>query len=131
MTSLVPLIETTRGDTTECLHFGAVAVTRGRVLASVGAPSWLSFFTRSTLKALQALPFMESGTLGEFCGASYARLKVIAWISRAAHSAVRQPSSTPARGIAMAAVKQKPANACRLRTMRLSNRMAPPPPHAT
>ena len=61
MTSLVPLIETTRGGTPECLHFGAVAVsdTRGRVLASAGDPHWLTF-TRSTLKALQALPFMEA-----------------------------------------------------------------------
>ena len=61
MTSLVPLIETTRGGTPECLHFGAVAVTdtQGRVLASAGDPHWLTF-TRSTLKALQALPFMEA-----------------------------------------------------------------------
>jgi L-asparaginase II len=62
MTSLVPLVETTRGGTTECLHFGAIAVTdtAGRVLASAGDPNWLTF-TRSTLKALQALPFMEAG----------------------------------------------------------------------
>ena len=62
MTSLVPLIETTRGGTSECLHFGAVAVTdtQGRVLAHAGDPQWLTF-TRSTLKALQALPFMQSG----------------------------------------------------------------------
>ena len=61
MTSLVPLIETTRGGTPECLHFGAVAVTdtTGRVLASAGDPHWFTF-TRSTLKALQALPFMEA-----------------------------------------------------------------------
>jgi L-asparaginase II len=61
MTSLVPLIETTRGGTPECLHFGAVAVTdtQGRVLASAGHPHWLTF-TRSTLKALQALPFMQA-----------------------------------------------------------------------
>lgn len=61
MTSLVPLIETTRGGTPECLHFGAVAVTdtQGRVLAHAGDPRWLTF-TRSTLKALQALPFMEA-----------------------------------------------------------------------
>ena len=61
MTSLVPLIETTRGGTPECLHFGAVAVTdtQGRVLAHAGDPHWLTF-TRSTLKALQALPFMQA-----------------------------------------------------------------------
>jgi L-asparaginase II len=61
MTSFVPLIETFRGGTLECTHFGAVAVvdTRGRVLAHAGDAHWLSF-TRSTLKALQALPFMEA-----------------------------------------------------------------------
>ncbi|MEJ6021046.1 asparaginase [Ramlibacter sp. PS4R-6] len=62
MTSLVPLIETMRGGTRENVHFGAVAVcdTRGRVLASAGDAQWLTF-TRSTLKAMQALSFMESG----------------------------------------------------------------------
>jgi len=62
MESLVPLIETFRGGTLECTHFGAVAVvdTQGRVLAQAGDPHWVSF-TRSTLKALQALPFVRGG----------------------------------------------------------------------
>ena len=62
MTSLVPLIETTRGDTAECLHFGAVAVAdvHGTVLEQAG-DAHLVTFTRSTLKALQALPFMQAG----------------------------------------------------------------------
>jgi L-asparaginase II len=62
MPSLVPLIETYRGDTLENVHFGAVAVcdTQGRVLASAGDPHWTTF-TRSTLKALQALSFMQAG----------------------------------------------------------------------
>jgi L-asparaginase II len=62
MTSLVPLIETYRGGTLECIHFGAVAVTdtQGRVVAQAGDAHWRSF-TRSTLKALQALPFVEAG----------------------------------------------------------------------
>ncbi len=62
MTTLVPLIETTRGDTLENRHFGAVAVTdaQGRVLARAGDPHWLTF-TRSTLKPFQALPFVRSG----------------------------------------------------------------------
>ena len=56
-----PLIELTRGSTLECLHFGAVAVvnTRGQVVAQAGNPHWLTF-SRSTLKALQALPFMQA-----------------------------------------------------------------------
>jgi L-asparaginase II len=62
MNSLVPLVETFRGGTLENTHFGAIAVcdTRGRVIASAGDAHWMTF-TRSTLKALQALPFMESG----------------------------------------------------------------------
>jgi len=62
MAALVPLIEATRGDTAECLHFGAVAVAdvHGTVLAQAGDPRFVTF-TRSTLKALQALPFMQAG----------------------------------------------------------------------
>ncbi|MBG9388610.1 asparaginase [Caenimonas aquaedulcis] len=62
MTSLVPLIELYRGGTLESTHFGAVALvdTQGRLLASAGDPM-RTVFTRSTLKALQALPFMQAG----------------------------------------------------------------------
>ena len=57
-----PLIEMTRGGTLENQHFGSVAVvnTRGELQAYAGDPHWLTF-TRSTLKALQALPFVEAG----------------------------------------------------------------------
>ncbi|TFZ07031.1 asparaginase [Ramlibacter henchirensis] len=67
MSSLVPLIDTFRGGTLECRHFGVVAVadTTGRVLAHAGDPHWLTF-TRSTLKALQALPFVEGGGPAHF-----------------------------------------------------------------
>ena len=62
MSSLVPLVELLRGGTLECVHFGAVAVAdaQGKVLAHAGDPQWVAF-TRSTLKALQALPFMQAG----------------------------------------------------------------------
>jgi L-asparaginase II len=62
MRALVPLIESYRGGTLESVNFGAVAVcdSQGRLVASAGDPQWLTF-TRSTLKPLQALPFMESG----------------------------------------------------------------------
>lgn len=65
--SFVPLIELTRGGTLECQHFGAVAVVnaQGRLLARVGDADWLTF-SRSTLKALQALPFMEGGGARKF-----------------------------------------------------------------
>lgn len=58
----IPLIERTRGGITECTHFGAVAVvnTRGQLVAQAGDPHHRTF-TRSTLKALQALPFVEGG----------------------------------------------------------------------
>ena len=62
MTPLVPLIELLRGGTPESVHFGAVAVAdaQGKVLARAGDPHRITF-TRSTLKALQALPFMQAG----------------------------------------------------------------------
>ena len=51
----------TRGGTLENQHFGSVAVvnTQGKLLAHAGDPQWMTF-TRSTLKALQALPFVEA-----------------------------------------------------------------------
>ena len=57
-----PLIELTRNGISECFHAGALAVTdtEGRVIAQVGNPHWLCF-TRSTLKALQTLPLVQSG----------------------------------------------------------------------
>ena len=65
--SYVPLIELTRGGTSECLHLGAVAVvnTQGQVLAHAGDPHWQTF-TRSTLKALQALPLVSGGGVQQF-----------------------------------------------------------------
>ena len=65
--NLVPLIELSRGGTLECLHFGAVAVVNrhGKLLAQAGDPHWLTF-SRSTLKALQALPFMEAQGPAQF-----------------------------------------------------------------
>jgi L-asparaginase II len=67
MDALVPLLEQHRGGTLENIHFGAVAVSNaaGRIVASAGDAHWLTF-TRSTLKALQALPFMEGGGPAHF-----------------------------------------------------------------
>ncbi|MDE2605224.1 MAG: asparaginase [Burkholderiales bacterium] len=67
MDALVPLVETLRGGTRECLYFGALAVvdTQGRVHAHAGDPHWPTF-TRSTLKPLQALPFVEGGGVRHF-----------------------------------------------------------------
>ena len=62
-----PLIQLSRGGLTECVHFGAIAVVNARdeLQAFVGKPHMMSF-TRSTLKALQALPFMQAGGAQEF-----------------------------------------------------------------
>ena len=63
----VPLIELTRNGTLECQHIGSVAVvnTQGKLLAHAGDAHWLTF-SRSTLKALQALPFVEAGGPQQF-----------------------------------------------------------------
>lgn len=65
--NLAPLIQLTRGGTPECLHFGAVAVvnSNGALQAFAGDPHLVTF-TRSTLKALQALPFVEAGGPSQF-----------------------------------------------------------------
>ena len=65
--NLVPLIQLNRGGTLECLHFGAVAVVnkQNKLLAQAGDAHWLTF-SRSTLKALQALPFMQAGGPRQF-----------------------------------------------------------------
>jgi L-asparaginase II len=61
------LIQTDRAGVSECQHFGAVAVVDadGRLLASAGNPSQLTF-TRSTLKPFQALPFVKQGGIEHF-----------------------------------------------------------------
>ena len=62
-----PLIQLSRGGMTECVHFGAIAVVNARdeLQAFAGNPH-MQNFTRSTLKALQALPFMQSGGAKNF-----------------------------------------------------------------
>jgi len=64
---VAPLVEVTRGDQVESLHFGAVAVVnaRGKLLYHAGDPQLLTF-TRSTLKPFQALPFRRGGGLAHF-----------------------------------------------------------------
>jgi L-asparaginase II len=67
MDTFVPLIEHTRAGLLECRHLGAVALvnTQGKLLAQAGDPYW-NGFTRSTLKALQALAFMQGGGDAQF-----------------------------------------------------------------
>jgi len=63
----VPLVVTTRGGLVECVHFGSIAVvdTQGKLIAGAGDPTALNF-TRSALKPLQALPFVEAGGMSRF-----------------------------------------------------------------
>jgi len=62
MNSFTSLIQSLRGEALESVNFGSVAVVdlTGEVLAHAGDPHFQTF-TRSTLKALQALSFVQSG----------------------------------------------------------------------
>ena len=63
----VPLAEVVRGGAVESVHYGAVAVVDrdGNVLHRAGDPHALTF-TRSSLKPLQALPFVAGGGAEHF-----------------------------------------------------------------
>lgn len=63
----VPLTVATRGDAIESVHFGSVAVVdaEGRLLFGCGDP-YVNTFTRSTLKPLQAIPFVRDGGVERF-----------------------------------------------------------------
>ncbi len=63
----VPLAVVTRGDATESVHYGSVAVVDadGRVIYAAGDPEFLTT-TRSTLKPLQALPLVAGGGVERF-----------------------------------------------------------------
>jgi len=63
----VPLSIVTRGDATDSVHYGSVAVVdaAGRLLFSAGDPHYLTT-TRSALKPLQALPFVARGGAEHF-----------------------------------------------------------------
>ena len=58
----VPLVEVTRGNIVESVHFGAYYVVNswGREIACGGNPQLLTF-PRSSMKPFQALPFIERG----------------------------------------------------------------------
>jgi L-asparaginase II len=57
-----PVLEVTRGEIVESIHFGAAAVvdSNGRLLASLGDPKGVTFL-RSSAKPFQALPLIERG----------------------------------------------------------------------
>lgn len=62
MAGYQPILEVTRGNIVESIHFGAAAVvdSGGRLLAWLGDPQTITFL-RSSAKPLQTLPFIERG----------------------------------------------------------------------
>lgn len=62
-----PLVEVTRGERVESIHYGAVAVVdvRGDLVARAGDP-YLTTYLRSTAKPFQLLPLVESGAADYF-----------------------------------------------------------------
>ncbi|HEY8623521.1 MAG TPA: asparaginase, partial [Casimicrobiaceae bacterium] len=62
-----PLASVSRGNATESVHYGSVAVVdaQGRLLFSAGDPEFLTT-TRSALKPLQALPLVAGGGVESF-----------------------------------------------------------------
>ena len=66
-----PIAVTTRGGRVECVHYGSVAVVdqAGKLVASIGDPGALNF-TRSSLKPLQAHPFIQDGGAEKFAFSS-------------------------------------------------------------
>lgn len=123
----VPLVVVERGDSVESVHCGSVAVVDadGRLVASAGDPRTVAF-TRSSLKPLQALPFVLGGGLARF-GFAARELAVIC----ASHSGEAKHQATVAA--ILARIGASPADlqcgshaplvyeACRL--------TPPPPPH--
>ena len=62
-----PVVELTRGQVVESVHFGALVVAdvTGQVLSSWGDPQTVTFL-RSSAKPFQALPFVEMGGVEAF-----------------------------------------------------------------
>ncbi len=86
----VPLAVATRGSAAENLYNGSLAVVdaQGRLLAAAGDPQAL-VFARSTIKPLQALPFVGAGGLAHFgWGVDETALLCASHSGEAAHLAV-------------------------------------------
>jgi L-asparaginase II len=63
----IPLVEVTRGDIVESIHYGAFIVIEpgGRVIAGQGNADLMTY-PRSSMKPFQALPFIERGGAAAF-----------------------------------------------------------------
>jgi L-asparaginase II len=62
-----PLLEITRGNIVESIHYGSIAVvdSNGKLISSYGDPKMVAFL-RSSAKPFQALPFVEHGGVENF-----------------------------------------------------------------
>lgn len=62
-----PLLEVTRGQLVESIHYGSIAVVdaHGKLIASYGDPHTVAFL-RSSAKPFQVLPFVERGGVEHF-----------------------------------------------------------------
>ena len=62
-----PLLEVTRGDIVESVHYGSIAVvdSKGKLISSYGDPKMVAFL-RSSAKPFQAIPFVERGGVENF-----------------------------------------------------------------
>ena len=62
-----PILETTRGDIVESVHYGSIAIvnSHGEIIASIGDPHTVAFL-RSSAKPFQVLPFVERGGVEHF-----------------------------------------------------------------
>ncbi|HSL46904.1 MAG TPA: asparaginase [Anaerolineales bacterium] len=62
-----PLFEVTRGDITESIHYGSIAVVdaNGKLISAYGDPKAVAFL-RSSAKPFQVIPFVEHGGVEYF-----------------------------------------------------------------
>ncbi len=63
----IPLIEASRGNIVESVHFGAIAIVdkQGKLIASAGDPDLVTYL-RSSSKPFQLLPLIEQGGVKQF-----------------------------------------------------------------
>jgi len=92
------LVEVLRGDSVECVHRGAAVVcdAAGRVVFSVGDVEQ-AIYPRSAIKALQALPLVESGAADRY-GFGHAELA----LACSSHSGEPRHAETAAAMLAKA-----------------------------
>jgi L-asparaginase II len=96
------LVEVLRGDSVECVHRGALVVldAAGRVVFSVGDIEQ-AIYPRSAIKALQALPLVESGAADRY-GFGHAELA----LACSSHSGEPRHAETAAAMLAKAGLTE-------------------------